>query len=389
MIAEGKVQTAAGATNPSGVAASGRRAWIELDMAALAHNVCLLRKRLPDTCELMAVVKANAYGHGDLAVARALNGMGVSRFAVATLEEALRLRRGGVHGEILILGYTDPPDASLLARYHLTQTVVDMRHAAALSTSGRRVQVQIALDTGMHRLGIDSEHISEIERVFACDHLTMTGVFSHLCASDSPDSADEAFTRLQLRRFERAVNRLRADGYDPGRCHIQASGGMLRYSGQSWDCARAGIALYGVGGTPEVPLRPVLSLRSRVSCVRTIEAGETAGYGRAFRAGRTTHLAAVSIGYADGVPRQLSGRGEVLIRGRRAPVAGRVCMDQMLVDVTDVPGVAPGDVVTLIGRDGKEMIRCEEVAEWCGTIANEILSRLGARLERLDAGKPV
>ena len=377
MIAEHRVRTA------------GRRAWIELDMDALAHNLRLLRRRLPDACELMAVVKANAYGHGDLAVARALNGMGVSRFAVATLEEALRLQRGGVRGEMLILGYTDPSDAPLLARHRLTQTVVDARHAAALDAAGERVQVQIALDTGMHRLGIDSEHISEIERVFACDRLMVTGVFSHLCASDSADPADVAFTLLQLRRFERAVNRLRDDGYDPGRCHVQASGGILNYSGQRWDCARAGIALYGVGGTPDVPLRPVLSLRARVTCVRTIEAGETAGYGRAFRAGRTTRLAAVSIGYADGAPRQLFGRGVVLIRGRRAPVAGRVCMDQMLVDVTDVPGVAPGDVVTLIGCDGEAMIRCEEVAEWCGTIPNEILSRLGPRLERIDVGRPV
>lgn len=367
------------------------RAWIELDMSALAHNVHRLRALLPEGCELMAVVKANAYGHGDLPVARALNRMGVNRFAVATLSEAVALRRGGVEGEILILGYTDPADAALLERHRLTQTAVDFPHALALNGAGRRLRVQIALDTGMHRLGFDCAHISEVEGVYACRNLTVTGVFSHLCASDSLESEDVAFTQLQIQRFERAVKQLRADGFDPGRCHIQASYGAINCPELRFDCARVGIALYGVGSDDrptrtEAQLRPVLALRARVTSVRRLATGETAGYGRAFEAQRPTTLAAVAIGYADGVPRALSGRGEVLIRGRRAPIVGRICMDQMLVDVTDVAGVRAGDVVTLIGRDGGEAIRCEEFAERCGTITNEILSRLGARLERVDAG---
>ncbi len=369
------------------------RAWIELDMAALAHNVRRLRALLPEGCELMAVVKANAYGHGDLPVARALNRMGVCRFAVATLSEGVALRRGGVEGEILILGYTDPSDAALLARHRLTQTAVDFPHALALGGAGRKLKVQIALDTGMHRLGFDCMHISEVEGVYACRNLTVTGVFSHLCASDSLLPEDAAFTRLQIQRFERAVAKLHADGFDPGRCHIQASYGALNWPELRLDCARVGIALYGVGSDDrpartDAQLRPVLALRARVVSVRRVDAGETAGYGRAFEARRPTILAATAIGYADGLPRALSGRGEGLIRGRLAPFAGRICMDQLLLDVTDVPGVQAGDVVTLIGRDGDGEIRCEELAERCGTIANEILSRLGGRLERIVIGEP-
>ena len=225
-----------------------------------------------------------------------------------------------------------------------------------------------------------------IARTRALPNLRFTGTFSHLCVSDSASPEDQAFTQTQLDRFYEAVAWMAAAGLDPGAVHIQASYGILNLPPQPCAWARAGIALYGVYSRGEDrpasdALRPALSLRARVAALRTVPAGEGAGYGLAFRARKDTKLAVVTIGYADGLPRMLAqAGGAVLVRGVRCPMAGRMCMDQLLVDVTGVPQAAPGDVVTLIGRDGGAEIRAEEVAARCGTITNELLSRLGNRL---------
>ena len=365
------------------------RAWAEVDLEALARNARTLESTLAPECRLMAVVKADGYGHGAVPTARRLWREGVRAFAVASLSEGISLRKHGVRGTILILGYTPPREVPLLRRWHLTQTVADEVHGRALAAQGKPVQVHLALDTGMHRLGVPAEDRAAIQRLYRLKHLRITGTFSHLCVSDSlePDQVD--FTQKQLARFYGTLDWMREQGLNPGAVHIQASYGMLNLPPQPCGYARAGIALYGVYSdlSPtqrRLPLKPVLSLRARVASVRTIQPGQGAGYGLAFQARRETRLAVVTIGYADGLPRNLSQKGgRVLIRGAFCPMVGRMCMDQLLVDVTDLPEAAPGDVVTLIGRDGSNELRAEELAVRCGTITNELLSRLGVRLERV------
>ena len=368
------------------------RAWREVDLEALAHNAAVLQGALSPGQELMAVVKADAYGHGAVPVCRRLRRAGVRAFAVACLAEGIALRKAGIRGTILILGYTPPEEAPLLRRWRLTQTVADAAHGRALADQGCPVRVHLALDTGMHRLGIPAGDREAIAALYRLPHLRIEGVFSHLCVSDSLAAADAYYSQRQLGRFYDTVAWMREQGLDPGAVHVQASYGIWNLPSQPCAYARAGIALYGVrsDGAPvrqNLDLRPVLALRARVASVRHLEPGEAAGYGRAFHAERETKLAVATIGYADGLPRCLPQRGgEVLLRGRRCPMVGRMCMDQLLVDVTGLDEVSPGDIVTLIGRDGGQEIQAEEAAERCGTITNELLSRLGKRLTCCQAG---
>lgn len=362
------------------------RAWKEIDLDALRHNAEILQSRLAPGCGLMAVVKADGYGHGAPVAAQHLQKSGVSAFAVACLTEGIALRRAGVRGLVLILGHTPAEEVPLLRRWRLTQAVVDEQHGAALNDAGRPVRVHLAIDTGMRRLGIPAEDTDALVRLYGMKNLRITGIFSHLCVSDSPKRPDRDYTRTQLTRFYQAADRLRGHGCDPGRIHIQASYGILNLPPQPCDYARAGIALYGVGSSGaadgvEAGLRPVLSLRARVVCVRTLRPGEGAGYGLDFQARRDTRLAVVSIGYADGLPRELAQNGgRALLHGQSCPMAGRMCMDQLFIDVTDVPQVRPGDIATIIGQDGGLTIRAEEISRRCDTIANELLSRLGGRV---------
>lgn len=363
------------------------RAWREVDLDALTHNARLLQRRMGESCRLMAVVKADAYGHGAVPVAKTLAEAGVEAFAVACPAEGIALRRAGIQGTILVLGCTPPEGAEELVRWDLTQTVADQVHGKALSDQGVPLKVHLALDTGMHRLGIPAEDRTAIARVRSLPNLRFQGTFSHLCVSDSGAAEDRAYTKRQLEDFQRALTWMATAGYDPGAVHIQASYGILELPSQPrMDYGRAGIALYGVPseGAPGgiwTQLEPALSLRARVVCLRELPAGAGAGYGLAFRCERKTRLAVLSIGYADGLFRALSQNGgEVLIRGCRCPMVGRMCMDQLLVDVTGLPEAAAGDVATLIGRDGGEEITAQDMAERCGTITNELLSRMGGRL---------
>lgn len=357
------------------------RAWREIDAAALAHNVSVLRGALPPGCELMAVVKADAYGHGMSAVVPQLLSLGVRSFAAATLDEGSQLRALGAEGTVLILGYTSPQRAGELARLGLTQTVADLAHAEALSAQGVPLRVHLKIDTGMHRLGIAWDAPEAASAVFRMENLTVDGIYSHLCCADSLAPGDVSFTREQIRRFYALTAALAAQGISLPKLHLQSSYGLLNYPELRCDYARVGLALYGAAeGTAarSLGLRPVLSLRARVASVRDVAKGESVGYDRAFTARRKSRIAVLPIGYADGYPRALSNTGLVRIHGSLAPVAGRICMDQLAVDVTDVPGVVDGDIAELIGDASP--LRAGEVAARCGTIPNELLSRLGARL---------
>ena len=360
------------------------RAWVEVDSGALRQNAESLHSILPGGCELMAVLKCEAYGHGAVKAARLLNGCGVRAFAVACAAEGVQLRRAGVRGVILVLGWTAPESFECLARYRLTQTVTEPDYARALSAFGRNIDVHIKIDTGMHRLGADPGDIAGIEEIFSLPHLRVTGMFTHLCVSDSLSAESRSFTEGQVGRFFALADALRRDGYDPGKLHTQSSYGLLNYPDARCAYARVGIALYGVKSSAGDDvgvwpgLVPALSLKARVEQVRSLPAGAGLGYGLADTTARASRIAVLPIGYGDGYPRGCEG-AEVLVNGRRASVIGRVCMDQLFVDVTDCGEVRPGDTVVLIGPG----LPCEELAGHCGTISNEILSRLGKRLPRV------
>jgi len=340
----------------------------------------------------MAVVKSDAYGHGAEKIAARLRREGVGSYAVATVLEGVRLRESGLDGEILVLGYTRAEDAAFLNEYKLSQLVVDGAHAKLLNESGYKLQVHIAIDTGMHRLGVEPDNFDEILSIYACVNLTVAGVATHLASADSLNAGDVGFTDLQMSRFQAVTDALRDKGYDVGKRHAQSSYGVFNFPGANFDCARVGIALFGVmsddSQTVVRPsLRPVLALRATVAQVRWIGAGESVSYGRIFTADKPIRLATVSIGYADGVPRHMSGNGGIcIVNGRKVPIVGRICMDMLMLDVTGAEDVAAGDVVTLIGRDGDEAVYCEDIAAASGTITNEILCRLGNRLPRLYFG---
>lgn len=362
------------------------RAWKEVDLSALRHNARILQSQLAPGCELMAVVKADAYGHGAAAVTRHLQKAGIRAFAVACLSEGIALRKAGIRGTILISGYTPPAEAALLHRWRLTQTVAGLEHGYALAAQGTVSHVHLAIDTGMHRLGISVNDREALLPLYRLKKLKIEGMFSHLCVSDSLAPEKVAYTEAQLAAFYKVVNWLKERGIHPGKTHIQASYGILNFPPQPCDYARAGIALYGVysDSTPilrRLDLTPALSLKAKVGTIQELRPGERAGYGLAFQAEAAARLAVITIGYADGLPRELAQcGGRVLIRGKSFPMVGRMCMDQLLVNVTGVEDVRTGDIVTLIGRDGDLDIRVEELAERCGTITNEILSRLGSRL---------
>ncbi len=369
---------------PQPVAPETARAWREVDLAAIRHNAALLQARMRPGCRMMAVVKADAYGHGAVAVAHTLAQSGVNTFAVATLDEAIELRTSGLRGDILILGYTLPARAAALRRHNLIQTVCNADYAHALNRTGRRLRVHIKIDTGMHRLGEDWRHLAQIKSVFDCRNLRVEGCFTHLCVSDSADPAHRTFTAQQATHFYHVVAALREAGCDPGALHLQSSYGLLHYPQLDCDYARIGILLYGVHSEQQADtlgLRPALALRARVGCVGTAYAGESLGYGCAYRAVDTMRYAVVTIGYADGLPRcYAQAAAYVLIHGQPAPVVGRICMDQMMVDVTGIPQTRTGDVATIIGQDQAQLIRCEIVAAKCATITNDILAGMGKRL---------
>ncbi len=365
------------------------RAWIELNIENLKHNVEQFRGLLPRDCALMPAVKANAYGHGAVLISKALQEHGVQSFCVASVTEGIELRNAGIEGEILVLSYTHPSQFQDLIAYHLIQTVVDGKYAQELQKDGREFTVHIGIDTGMHRLGERWENIEEILKIFHYPNLKVTGIYSHLCVSDGMSQMERSYTIEQIHHFEYVIEELHRNGIDNFKCHLQGSYGILNYSELCFDYARVGIALYGILSGIEdqinatIDLKPVLSLKTRVESVRVLYRGESAGYGLTYSTRKNQKIGVLSIGYADGVPRNLSNCGYVLCNGKMAPIIGRICMDQMMVDFSGMEQVEAGDEVVLIGKSGKLEIRAEDMANWAGTITNEILSRMGGRLERV------
>lgn len=363
------------------------RAWIELSRENLVKNVEMLQNCLSPGQQLMPAVKADAYGHGANLIAGELNQMGIQNFCVACVEEGVNLRKNGITGDILILGYTYPKDFPLLRKYRLTQTVVDYAYGRMLNGYGKKMKVHVKIDTGMHRLGERAERDKEICRIFQLKNLEIEGIYTHLCADETRNPEDMAFTKEQARLFHKVTEKVQKRGYFGLKTHLLASYGLINYPELGGDYVRVGIALYGLLSDRKTDMSaffPVLSLRARITAVKEVFQGESVGYGFTYVAEEDRKIAVLAIGYADGLPRSLSGgNGRVLIHGKSAPVLGRICMDQTIVDVTEISGVKAGGIATIIGKDGNQEITAYELAENTGTITNEILSRMGGRLFRV------
>ncbi len=365
-----------------------RRAWLEISLEQLRLNTQALLNALPPRCGLMAVVKADAYGLGAVPISQFLNQIGVDSFAVSTIDEGISLRRHGIKGEILILGYTDIARARELKRYKLTQTAIDYPYALALNNAGFRLKVHAAVDTGMKRLGIQPQNKEELLALFKLPRLNVTGVYSHLCDSFSREKESLEFTKKQIDSFNQMLDYLKRSGIKLPPAHLQSSYGLLNFPQLNYSRVRSAAVLFGLLDYPDTALKleiqPVVSLKARVAMLKHIKAGESVGYGREFTAQRDTLIAIIPAGYADGIPASLScGAGQALIRGRRAKIAGRTCMDQMMLDVTDIPDICRGDIVTFIGQSGAESISPSEMARNAGISVNELICRLAARLDRL------
>ena len=372
------------------------RTWAEIDLDALAHNYHALHSLLPAGCRFLGLVKANAYGHGAVPVARKLQQLGADMLAVACLMEAEELRRAGITLPILCLGQTAPEFAPLLLEYGVTQTVEDLETARALSdaaqAAGKRLRVHVKLDTGMGRLGFlwrdggDNRAVLEdIAALCALPGLKAEGLFTHFSDADGCQS----YTMAQLARFQDARTALENRGLSFSIYHCGASAAVLHYPQTHMDMVRPGIVLYGYSPAPGLggpALQPVLTLKSRVATVRSMPAGSYISYGRTARLERDTRLAVLPIGYGDGFPRGLSNRAQVELAGARCPIVGRVCMDMCMVDVTDLPGVRPGDVATVYGPG-----LTEQDARLQDTIVYELLCALSPRVPRiyLEQGRPI
>ncbi|MDP2726043.1 MAG: alanine racemase [Dehalococcoidia bacterium] len=370
----------------------GRPTWAEIDLGALKGNVKALKGHIGPGCQLLAVVKANAYGHGAPAVARAVLEAGASCLGVACPDEGVELRLAGIQAPILILGYTSSSEAEKVISHSLTPTVNSLEQAEAVARAaqalGRVTPVHLKVDTGMNRFGLDREGVLKLAgAVGAMPALRLEGAYTHFACADEED---KSFTLHQFEEFLAIVDRL-----DLSLRHVANSAAVLDLPQTALDMVRPGIALYGLypsaAVSRSVPLKPVLSLKSRVARVNPLAAGETVSYGRTWTARSPSRIALMPCGYADGLPRLLSNRGSVLLRGQRAPIVGRICMDLTMADVTDIEGVAEGDEVVIIGTQGQETIAAEEIAAQAGTISYEVLCGISRRVPRIyhEGGKVV
>jgi alanine racemase len=360
--------------------------WAEIDLDAIAHNVRAIKRFVGDDTEVIASVKANAYGHGLLPVARVALEAGADRLAVHRIQAAVALREAGITAPILLLGHIPPSGVRPVLDNHITPTLVDHETARALSAQATGpVPVHIKVDTGMSRYGLEPERaLSFARRVTGLPHLVLEGVFSHFATADEPDLS---YARQQLQRFTRILAALEDAGfYIPVR-HICNSAGLVTLPEAHMTAVRPGLLIYGMAPStvsrPPFTLRRALTLKSTVIHTRSLAAGTSISYGRTYTAPTAMRVALISLGYGDGYPRMTSNRGAVLIHGQRAPIRGRVCMDQFVVEVTHIPGVRVGDEVVAIGRQEGTEIPPEEVAGWAGTINYEITTGLLPQVVRV------
>lgn len=372
-----------------------RASWVEVNLQTIEHNTRRLAQ-IAAPAELMAMVKANAYGHGAIPCAQAALRGGAKWLGVYTIGEGIELRQAGITAPILVVGPTMPDLARAGVEHNLTLTIFTMDTAQAISDAARafntRARGHLKIDTGMARLGVFPEHALDFARaVRELPNIEIDGVFTHFAMSDTPDAFGvkgwgNAYTQQQLKKFRDVIASLENAGIAPRYRHCANSPAAVHLAEARFNLVRAGILLYGLDPSPEMPrppdFIPALSFKTQVALVKQIPVGTYVSYGCTFRAERPTRLAIIMIGYADGFRRKPNNYGEVLIRGKRAPIAGRVCMDQTMIDVTDIAGVQAGDEVVLIGKQGQAEISAEEVGEKLGTNNYETIATISARLER-------
>lgn len=366
------------------------RTWCEIDLDAMLHNFLAARRHLPDEVLLAAVIKADAYGHGAVAAAKLLEGK-ADRFAVAMTDEAVELRKAGIKTPIFLLGPTPESDFAAIVDYDIEAAVPSFAYGRALcayaAARGKTVSYHIALDTGMGRIGFacTEESLDEIESLTKLPGGRLLGVFSHYAKADS---ADKTYAREQTRRYKAFTEAMERRGIEIPIKHLDNSAGLIEMP-DKFDMVREGIILYGLKPSSEVDLsliggvKGVMALRSHISFLKTVAQPTPVSYGCTYVAQPGTRVATVSAGYADGVNRLLSNKGQVLVRGVRCPILGRVCMDQFMIDVTKVPEAKVGDTVTIFGRDGDDEITADDVADLVGTIGYEVTCLITPRVPRV------
>ena len=367
-----------------------KRTWAEVDLDALAHNYERIRRHVGEKTKLLGVIKADAYGHGAVPVAKELEALGASYLAVSNIDECEEVRLGGVTLPVLMLGFTPADQAERILELDMTQAVQSLDIAKAFSAAavkcGKKMKVHIKLDTGMGRLGFlcDEEHFDEslqdILAVLRLPGLDVEGVFTHFCVADEEGEENVAFTRTQHERFLRMIDAAEArSGFHFRLRHCCNAGGIVCYPEWAGDMVRCGIILYGSGSLAEkMGMEPVMSLKTRVATVRDLAPGTSVSYGRTYFTERESRIAVLPIGYADGLHRTLSNRMEVLTPYGRAKQVGRICMDMCMIDVTNLPEVKSGDEVEIFGKN----VLCAEDAAACGTIPYELLCAVSKRVPR-------
>ena len=367
------------------------RCYAEISLEAIGHNIREVKKRLPEGVKLLGVVKANAYGHGAVPVASYLENQ-VDYFATATIEEAIELRENGISAPILILGYVSPSQYGDLVEYDITQTIDSYAQALALekeaARQNRKAKAHLAVDTGMTRIGFQvTEHdADEAAKIADLPHIELEGMFTHFSCADQED---KTYCSMQMEKYDKMTALLAERGVTIPLRHICNSAGIMEFDDHRFEMVRSGIITYGIYPSEEVKkerldLIPALSWKSHVIHVKEVGPGIGVSYGATYvTENPMTRIATVSAGYADGYPRALSNQGCVLIHGKKAPIIGRICMDQMMVDVTDIPDVQVEDVVTLVGTDGDETITIEEIANPAARFDYEMLCDISSRVTRV------
>ncbi|HEX2938776.1 MAG TPA: alanine racemase [Ruminiclostridium sp.] len=372
-----------------------KRTWAEVDADCIAFNYHAIRNYIHEGCKFMAIVKADAYGHGAPFVAGEFEALGADYFGVSNMEEALQLRNSGIKKPILILGYTPSEYAGEMISKNITQTVLDLQYAKELSkaaqSAGGTLKTHIKIDTGMSRIGFlyhDAENnsgsVNEILEVSSLPALDLEGIFTHFAVSDEPE---KGFTKIQFARFMDIIEKLSQKGLNFRLRHCCNSAGLLNFPEMQLDMVRPGIILYGMTPSEGMPLpielKPTMALKTVISQVKTLAGGTAISYGMKYVTDGEKRVATLPVGYADGFARCLSNRADVLICGKRARIIGRVCMDQCMIDVSEIDEAAENKVVTVIGRDGGDTVSMEEIAGFMGTINYETACLIGKRVPRV------
>ena len=367
-----------------------KRCYREISKSNFRDNLKGLKNILPEQTNIIGIIKTDYYGHGAYQLAKIMQEEGVKDFAVASLAEAIELRKLGLEDSILILGYSSKEQWFIANNYNFVFSIVDYDHGVEMieycKENDIQLKVEIKVDTGMNRIGVNANLTEkQIKTIYDNPYLKINGTYSHLCRSDSFEESDRQFTYKQKEIFDMFLNKIKKLGLKTGRTHLCASAGILNYPDFIYDYVRPGFMLLGfdVGAViNKYKRKPVMTWKSQVEMVKTIKANEGVSYGHIYVSDKERKIASLSVGYGDGYPRRLSNKGYVLIKGQKANIIGRICMDQMMVDVTDIENVKAGDEVILIGKSGNLKIDLNELADLSETIVDEIVCNINVRVEK-------